>query len=171
MAAAPWLGSQVPWCRHLGGGMRGPQCVRAAMLSLWGHLRHLPVPPWGFPRTLGATSVRCHVIILFGTRPGPWGSPLPARGRVTELLASRLASKVSARLSAPEIGQAESWGARGWGARPSPLQPRGPRQGTQLLRGLSLCPRHFGCIFYIKRNVGERRERVSCPGPRLWCLG
>lgn len=48
VAAAPWLGSQVPWCRHLGGGMRGPQCVRAAMLSLWGHLSRLPVPPWGF---------------------------------------------------------------------------------------------------------------------------
>lgn len=28
--------------------MRGPQCVRAAMLSLWGHLSRLPVPPWGF---------------------------------------------------------------------------------------------------------------------------
>lgn len=75
MAAAPWQGSQVPWRRPPGDGIRGPQCGGAAMLSPRGHLRRRPVPFWGFPSAHPGghpcpVSRDCPV----WPQPGPWGS-------------------------------------------------------------------------------------------------
>ncbi|XP_037667690.1 bladder cancer-associated protein isoform X1 [Choloepus didactylus] len=67
--------------------MGGPQCCRAAMLSLWGHLRHHLVshPSEGSSGDPGATPALqqgvAHFVLSLGL-----GCPFSARGRVTELL-------------------------------------------------------------------------------------
>lgn len=143
------------------------------MLSLWGHLRRLLVLPGIFlPRTLGAIAVGCHVIALFGSQPGSWRSlPVPRVGHGTPGFSFWPPRSALACLL-PGWGR-QSEGERSWGARPCPLQPRGLWQGTQLLRDLLLCPRHFSCIFlHQKEGAWERNEKsVSCPRPSFGAWG
>lgn len=149
VAAAPWQGSQVPWRRPPGGGMRGPQCGRAAMLSLRGHLRRRPVPLWGFP-SAHPGGRPCPVSRDCPVWPPAWALGVSSwpEGRALDSWVLVQASKVSTRLSASGMGQAEL-GSSGLGVRQPSLRPRCPWQGAQLLRCLSLCPRHLSCLFFV----------------------
>lgn len=111
------------------GGMRGPQCGHAAMLSLWGHLRRRPVLLWGFPsahpgRQPCPVSRDCPI----WPQPGPRGSlPAPRAGHRT---AGFWFWPPRSALACLLLGWGrQSRGARDWGARPPHCGPGDPGRG------------------------------------------
>ena len=156
--------------------MRGPQCGRAAMLSLRGHLRRRPVPLWGFP-SAHPGGRPCPMSRDCPVWPPAWALGVSSwpEGRSLDSWVLVQASKVSTRLCASGMGQAEL-GSSGLGVRQPSLRPRYPWQGAQLLRCLSLCPRHLSCLFFFfflnqKGRGGEGRKGSPSPGPRLGVWG
>lgn len=99
------------------------------------------------------------MIIPFGTRPGPWGCPFPARGRGTELLASRsgLQGQRSPVCSRDRAGR--ELGSAGLGGATIPSSAPGPMAGDPASeRPVTLSPPLRLHFLRQKERGGEERK-------------
>lgn len=99
------------------------------------------------------------MIIPFGTRPGPWGCPFPARGRGTELLASRsgLQGQRSPVCSRDRAGR--ELGSAGLGGATIPSSAPGPMAGDLASeRPVTLSPPLRLHFLRQKERGGEERK-------------
>lgn len=164
--------------------MRGPHATAPPCCPFGVTLRRRPVPLWGFP-SAHPGGRPCPVSrdravwpqgwALWGAEgggnylPGPRAGPGPP-GFSFWPPRSALACQLPGR------GR-QNRGARGWGCDHRVFSPWDPWQGAQLVRDLSLCPRHFSCFFllFLLKSEGAwgkgGRKGSPSPGPRRGVWG
>lgn len=108
------------------------------------------------------------MIALFGPSPG-LGDPFPAEGESRDSWVLVLASKVSARLSAPGMGRRRG-GSAGRGATIPSLALGPMAQGPASEKPVTLSP-PLRLHFLHQKGRGGEEKRVLCLAPPLRCLG